>query len=57
MGARKPDALGDALTVLVSGVFASRCTSQTTAHLTTVHETARALLESPALGVPPAADP
>ncbi len=53
MGARKPDALGDALTVLVSGVFASRCTSETAAHLTTIRETARALLESPALGVPP----
>jgi AcrR family transcriptional regulator len=51
MGARRPDQLGDALTLLVEGVFAARITDGT-AHIDAVEDAARALLDSPALGAP-----
>jgi AcrR family transcriptional regulator len=51
MGARRPDALGDALTLLVSGAFSARCVFESTEHLDTIGEAARALLDS-ALGAP-----
>lgn len=52
MGARKPDVLGDALTLLVTGVFCARITLEDESHVRSVSEAARALLDSPALGAP-----
>ena len=52
MGARQPDALGDALTLLVVGSFSARCVFESAEHVDTVGAAARALLESPALGAP-----
>lgn len=52
MGARQPDALGDALTLLVTGAFSARITFDDTEHLKAVSAAARALLDSPALGAP-----
>jgi AcrR family transcriptional regulator len=49
--ARQPDALGDALTLLVSGAFSARCVFENTEHLDTIGDAARALLDS-ALGAP-----
>jgi AcrR family transcriptional regulator len=53
MGARDPDGLGDALSLLVSGVFASRLTGDTTEQITSVCRAVKALLDSPALGAAP----
>lgn len=52
MGARRPDELGDALTLLVTGVFSARIIFDTTVQVSAVGDAARALLESPTLGVP-----
>ncbi len=52
MGAQQPDALGDALTLLVVGAFSARCVFASTEHLDTIGEAARALLDSPTLGAP-----
>ncbi|MGB7214433.1 MAG: TetR/AcrR family transcriptional regulator [Gammaproteobacteria bacterium] len=46
MGARKPDALGDALTLLVVGVFCSRITLDSPERIAAVADAARALLDS-----------
>ncbi len=53
MGARRPDQLGDALMLLVSGVFASRLLLDGTEQAATAVDAARALLDS-SLGVGPA---
>jgi AcrR family transcriptional regulator len=53
MGARDPEGLGDALSLLVSGVFASRLTGDTAEHIASVCRAAKALLDSPALGAAP----
>lgn len=52
MGARKPEALGDALTLLVTGVFSARIAFDNAEHVQAVGEAARALLDSPSLGAP-----
>ena len=52
MGARQPDALGDALTLLVTGVFSARIAFDNAEHVGAVGEAARALLDSPSLGLP-----
>jgi AcrR family transcriptional regulator len=52
MGAKEPQRLGDALTLLVSGIFATRLTCAGAEQLDSVHDAAMALLDSP-LGVPP----
>jgi AcrR family transcriptional regulator len=52
MGARRPEVLGDALTLLVTGVFSARIAFDSAEHVGSVGEAARALLDSPALGVP-----
>lgn len=52
MGARRPDELGDALTLLVTGVFSARVVFDATEQVKAAGEAARALLESPTLGVP-----
>jgi hypothetical protein len=52
MGAKEPQRLGDALTLLVSGIFATRLTGSGTEQLDAVSDAAMALLDSP-LGVPP----
>lgn len=52
LGARCPDELGNALTLLVNGVFSARIIFDTTEQVKAAGEAARALLESPTLGVP-----
>lgn len=52
MGARQPDVLGDALSLLFSGAFAARLTYDGRQQIATVSAAAAALLDSPALGAP-----
>ena len=51
-GAREPDALGDALSLLLSGAFAARLVYDGRQQIATVAAAATALLDSPALGAP-----
>ncbi len=55
MGARQPDALGDSLSLLLLGLFSSRVGSDGFAQAAAVVEAAKALIDSPALGVGPKA--
>ncbi|MBN1240876.1 MAG: TetR/AcrR family transcriptional regulator [Gammaproteobacteria bacterium] len=55
MGAREPNVLGDALTLLVTGVFSARIAFENAEQVKSVAEAAKALLDSPALGAPEAA--
>lgn len=52
MRASDPEKLGDALTLLVSGMFTTRLSAYGMEQLDVVYEAAKALIESP-LGVPP----
>jgi AcrR family transcriptional regulator len=52
MGARQPEVLGDALSLLFSGAFAARLTYDGREQIATVSAAAAALLDSPALGAP-----
>ena len=52
MGAAQPDTLGDALTLLIGGIFATRLSYYGAEQVDAVYEAAKALIESP-LGVPP----
>lgn len=52
MGARQPDMLGDALSLLVGGALAARLTYDGREQIATVSAAAAALLDSPALGAP-----
>lgn len=51
-GARQPDVLGDALSLLFSGAFAARLTYDGREQIANVSAAAVALLDSPALGAP-----
>jgi len=53
MGARQPDVLGDALSLLYSGAFSARLSYDGREQIATVSAAAAALLDSPALGAPP----
>lgn len=54
MGARSPDTLGDALSLLIGGAFAAQRGGGRAAHqIGAVYDAAKALLDSPALGSPP----
>jgi AcrR family transcriptional regulator len=53
LGARQPEALADALMLLVNGMFSTRVTSDGTTHVATAYDAALALVDSPSLGVPP----
>jgi AcrR family transcriptional regulator len=53
MGAAKPDVLGDALSLLFWGVFAARLVFDGREQIASVSEAAKALVESPALGLQP----
>lgn len=55
MGARQPDALGNSLSLLLLGLFSSRVGSDGLEQAAAVVEGAKALIESPALGVGPKA--
>ncbi|HEU4619290.1 MAG TPA: TetR/AcrR family transcriptional regulator [Gammaproteobacteria bacterium] len=52
MGAQRPDELGDALTLLLEGSFASRLVFSSPKQVESVCEAAKALLDSPTLGTP-----
>jgi AcrR family transcriptional regulator len=51
MGARQPEVLGDALSLLLSGMFSARIDSKAPEQFGSVYAAAQALIESPALGV------
>ncbi len=53
MGARQPDVLGDALSLLYSGAFSARISSNNREQISAVTAATAALLDSPALGAPP----
>jgi AcrR family transcriptional regulator len=55
MGARQPDALGDSLSLLLIGLFSSRVGSDGFVQAAAVVEAAKALIDSPALGIGPKA--
>jgi len=52
LGAREPDALADALLLLVNGMFATRVAGGGT-QVASAHAAVMALVDSPSLGVPP----
>ena len=52
MGARQPEALGDALSLLYSGAFSARLSYDGREQIAAVSAAAAALLDSPALGAP-----
>jgi AcrR family transcriptional regulator len=52
MGARQPDVLGDALSLLYSGAFSARLAYDGRQQIATVSAAAAALLDSPVLGAP-----
>jgi AcrR family transcriptional regulator len=54
MGARQPDALGDSLALLLTGLFSARIGSDVRTQAASVVDAAKALIDSPALGVGPA---
>jgi AcrR family transcriptional regulator len=51
MGARQPDVLGDSLALLMNGIFAARVGGDGAEQVSSVYDAAKALIESPALGV------
>jgi hypothetical protein len=51
MGAGQPDALGDALGLLLMGLFSARLASDGLAQANAAVDAAKALMDSPALGV------
>jgi hypothetical protein len=53
MGARQPDVLGDALSLLLNGLFSARIDSDGAEQIGSLYDAAKALIESPALGVAP----
>jgi AcrR family transcriptional regulator len=53
MGARQPDMLGDALSLLYSGAFSARLSYDGREQIAAISAAAAALLDSPALGAPP----
>jgi AcrR family transcriptional regulator len=53
MQARQPDVLGDALSLLLNGMFSSRIDNDAPEQFESVYDAAKALIESPALGVAP----
>ena len=53
LGARQPDALADALLLLVNGMFSTRVTGDGTSHVASAHAAMMALVDSPSLGVVP----
>lgn len=57
MGAKRPDDLGDALTLLIEGAFGARIVFDNSRQVAVVAKAARALLDSPALGVGPSRKP
>jgi len=52
MGARQPDLLGDALSLLYSGAFSARLSYDGREQIAAISAAAAALLDSPALGAP-----
>jgi AcrR family transcriptional regulator len=53
LGARQPDALADALLLLVNGMFSTRVSGDGTGHVASAHDAVMALVDSPSLGVAP----
>ena len=53
LGARQPDALADALLLLVNGMFSTRVSGDGTEQVASAYAAAMALVDSPTLGVPP----
>jgi AcrR family transcriptional regulator len=53
MGARQPDMLGDSLSLLLNGIFSARLGAADLAQVGSVFEAAKALIDSPSLGIGP----
>jgi len=53
LGARQPDALADALLLLVNGMFSTRVSGDGTSHVASAYDAMMALVDSPSLGVVP----
>ena len=53
LGARQPEALADALLLLVNGMFSTRVSGDGTAHVASVQDAVIALIDSPSLCAPP----
>jgi hypothetical protein len=55
MGARRPEQLGDALSLIILGVYAARLLYDSTEQIGAATQAAQALIDSPAIGVGAAA--
>jgi len=53
LGARQPEALADALLLIVNGMFSTRVSGDGAAHVASAQDAVIALVDSPSLGVPP----
>jgi len=53
LGARQPEALADALMLIVNGMFSTRVAGDGTEHVASAYDAVMALVDSPSLGVPP----
>ncbi len=54
LGANQPDLLGDALSLILIGALQARIGSETKEQVASIYDAAKALIDSPALGVAPA---
>jgi AcrR family transcriptional regulator len=54
LGAKQPDLLGDSLSLILIGALSARIGSETQDQVASIYDAAKALIDSPALGVPPA---
>lgn len=54
LGAKQPDLLGDSLSLILIGALSARIGSETKDQVASIYDAAKALIDSPALGVAPA---
>jgi AcrR family transcriptional regulator len=54
LGAKQPDLLGDSLSLILIGALSARIGSETKEQVASIYDAAKALIDSPALGVAPA---
>jgi len=54
LGANQPALLGDALSLILIGALSAKLGSETKEQVASIYDAAKALIDSPALGVAPA---
>jgi hypothetical protein len=54
LGAKQPDLLGDSLSLILIGALSARIGSETQEQVASIYDAAKALIDSPALGLAPA---